>query len=79
MDADSLDAKNLFARITSFTAEAGSDRVENLCTEVLAWCLLKSKGFRQSFLKCFGVVGMGWSRNSHAIPGGNSKGGKGLL
>ncbi len=78
MDADSLDAKNLFARITSFTAEAGSDRVENLCTEVLAWCLLKSKGFRQSFLKCFGVVGMDGAEIHTQFPVEIPKAGRGF-
>lgn len=56
MDADSLAAENLFTRITSFTTEEGSDRIENLCTEVLAWCLIHSEEFRQRFLKLADVV-----------------------
>src|SRR5439155_594401 len=78
MDADSLGAKNLFARITSFTAEAGSDRIENLCTEVLAWCVLRSKAFRRSFLKCFGVVGIEGAEIYTQFPVEIPKAGKGF-
>jgi hypothetical protein len=41
---------NLFARLTSLTAEAESNRIENFCTECLAWSLRVSVDFRASFL-----------------------------
>src|SRR5436309_1221140 len=43
-------ASNLFLRLTSLAAEEGSDRVENFCTETLAWCLINSKTLRKFFL-----------------------------
>jgi hypothetical protein len=46
---------NLFARLTSLTAEAESNRIENFCTECLAWSLRSSPNFRASFLGLLGV------------------------
>jgi hypothetical protein len=47
---------NPLARLTSFTCEKGSDRIENFCTELLAWSLIKSENFRKKFLENVGFT-----------------------
>ena len=48
-------AANIFTRLTSLSAEASSNRIENLCTESLAWCLLQSSAFQREFFQLMGI------------------------
>lgn len=48
-------AVNPLVRLTSFACETGSDRIENFCTELLAWSLSESKTFRSSVLRGLGL------------------------
>lgn len=56
MKSNDPKAKNLFARLTSLTATEGSRKIENFCTETLAWCLLVSPEFRKGFLAAIGMT-----------------------
>lgn len=51
MRHDDPHAKNLLMRLRSLVVTEDSDRIENLCTEVLAWCLLSSKSLLDRFLE----------------------------
>jgi len=57
MKASDDAATNLFVRMTSLAVEDGSRRLENLCTESLAWFLLQSQELRQRFLNLIGHSG----------------------
>jgi hypothetical protein len=45
--------RNLFSRLTSLTVADGSRKIENFCTETLAWCLLVSPAFRRKIFARF--------------------------
>jgi hypothetical protein len=55
MKSTNPNAKNLFARITSLAVEEGSNRIENVCTEILAWSLLHSLEFQRSFFRLMDI------------------------
>lgn len=65
MRAENASATDLFSRLTSLITIADvekpseleeklSGRIENLCTEILAWCIIRSDEFRRGFLGLFG-------------------------
>jgi hypothetical protein len=55
MRHDDPRAMNPLVRVTSLTCESGSNRIENFCTELLAWCLITSLHFRGKFLEALGI------------------------
>lgn len=48
-------AKNLLARLFSYTPREGREPLEDFCTETLAWCLRANSEFCKNFLHLFGL------------------------
>ena len=59
MRAADNSARNLFARLKSLAVEDRSRRIENFCTESLAFLLLNSDEFQRRFLRLIGHTGRG--------------------
>lgn len=55
MKADDPRATNLLLRLTKLAVTNDSRRLENYCTEVLAWCCLVSRDFKTKLLQLCGV------------------------